>query len=327
MEISLNGSLRRLALALAFGASALGAGAAEFPTKGIRIVVTSAAGAALDTTTRRAAELMSQNLGQPVVVENVVGAGGLIGIRQVLKNSPADGYTLVTASNTMALAPSFSKEPGYDPAKDFIGVGDMVTAPYLLVGPVSQPARTLADLIAAAKAKPNEIMVANGGKGTSTHLPVLMFAQQAGIQVTNVPYRGNAGAYADLIGGRLNALFDAGATSGPMIADGKLRAFGVSSAKRMAAFPNIPTLAEQGLPNFDFKSYLGMFAPAGTPPVVVKRLHDALRLATSSEAMREMFRKGGAEPGIMTPEQFTEFVRQDAARAAKLTVELGVEKD
>ncbi|HSV79571.1 MAG TPA: tripartite tricarboxylate transporter substrate binding protein [Ramlibacter sp.] len=324
MKIGLKKTLRGVALAIAAGTVVFAA--AAFPTKPIHILVTSAAGGNLDVLARVIGEQMSQALGQPVIVENVTGAGGLLAIRQVAK-SPADGHVLLAASNTVALAPAFKKDPGYDLAKDLVGVGDMQSVTYILVGPASEPSRTAADFIAAAKAKPGTLAFGNGGLGTSTHIPALMFAQQAGINVVHVPYKGNALALPDLIGGRLHALWDAPGAVLSMTREGKLRAFGVSTAKRDPRFPEIPSLAEQGLPDFDFKAYLGILAPAATPKDVVRKLNDAMRAAMNTPKLREWYTKSGSSPGTMTADEFTDFVRRDAERSIKLGQELGVEKE
>lgn len=325
MDIRLRKTLRNLAALVTASTLAFTAGA--FPTKPIRILVTSAAGANLDVLTRLLGEQMSKTLGQTVIVENVTGAGGLIALRQVSRQAAADGYTLVAASNTVVLLPAFKKDPGYDPVKDLVGIGDMQTVAYLLVGPAGQPQKTLAELIAAAKANPGALSFANGGIGTSTHLPALMLAQQAGIEVAHVPYRGNANALPDVVGGRTNALWDAAGTSMPMVKEGKLRVYGVSSKQRIPQYPDLPTMAEQGLPNYDFKAYLGILAPAGTPAGVVKLLNEALRAATKSEAMRDFYQKSGSQPGTMTAEEFTAFIKRDAVDAAKIVSDLKIEKD
>ncbi len=318
-------NLRRILLAASLGALAFSASA--FPTKPIRILVTSGAGANLDVLTRALGEQMSKTLGQPIVVENVTGAGGLVALRRIAKQTPADGYTLVAASNTVVLLPAFNKEPGYDPVKDLTAIGDMQTVPYILVGPADKPEKTLAELLAAAKAKPSALALANGGIGTSTHLPALMLAQQAGVTFTHVGYKGNAAAIPDVVGSRVNGLFDAGVTAIPLIKDGKLRAYGVTTAKRVSHFPQIPTLAEQGLPGYDFKAFMGLFGPAGMPKDVVARLHEALRTASRTDALREMFNRSGSEAGTQTPEEFAGFIQRDAASAAKIVADFGIAKE
>lgn len=318
-------SLRNVLAATAI--SGLAVAASAFPTKPIRILVTSAAGANLDVLTRSMAEQMSKTLGQPIVVENVTGAGGLLALRRIAKQTPADGYTLVAASNTVVLLPAFKLDPGYDPVKDLAAIGEMQVVPYILVGPAAQPEKNVAELIASAKAKPGQVSFANGGMGTSTHLPALMFAQQAGVALTHVPYKGNAAAIPDVVGGRVNGLFDAGVTALPLIKEGKLRAYGVTTAKRVSHFPQIPTLAEQGLPNYDFQAFLALFAPAGTPKDVVARLHEAMRAASKTPAMRDYFTRSGSEPGTMSQEEFAAFIRRETVAATKVVADFGIPKD
>ncbi|MFT3814874.1 MAG: tripartite tricarboxylate transporter substrate binding protein [Acidovorax sp.] len=298
----------------------------SYPSHPIRIVVHSAAGALLDVTTRVVAQKMAEDLGQPVIIDNRAGADGLVGIRYA-KSVPADGYTLLAASNTVAQLPAFRKAPGYDLDKDFTGIGMMNRAPLLLVGTPSQPDRTLAALIASAKAKPGQLIMAHAGKGTSTHMAAALFFQQTGAKFLDVPYKGNAAAIPDVVGGRVNAIFDGGNSSGPLIKEGKLRAFGITSASRSAAFPEIPTLAEQGLPQYSFYVYLGLLAPAGTPKDVVQRLSKALQAALASDAVKERLRSDGAEAGSMSPDEFTKFLKEDAARTQKVVADLGYAKE
>lgn len=308
-------------------ASAAAAMAADpFPSKPVRIVVNSSAGALLDAMTRAVAEKIADNLGKPVIVENRPGADGLIGIRYV-KGMPADGYTLLSSANTVALAPALKLEPGYDILKDFAGIGMTLRAPLLMVGPPSQPAKTLAEFIARAKANPDAMTYASAGVGTSTHMAAALFIHQAGIKMLHVPYKGNAAAMPDLLGGRVNTLFDGGNTSGPYIKERKLRAFGITSSERSAAFPDIPTLAEQGLPNYSFVLYHGLVVPADTPKEVVQRLSQALRSALANETVREIFSRNGAQTGNTSPDEFTEFLKQDYLRTVKVVSDLGLTKE
>lgn len=313
--------------ATVFVATATTAAAADsYPSRPIRIIVNSGAGGLLDVVVRLVAQHMGEELGQSIVVENRTGADGLIGIR-VVKSAPADGYTLLASANTVAQAPAFKGDVGYSPVKDFVGIGMVDQAPMIMVGPAAQRARTLAEFIAEAKANPKSLSVASGGVGTSTHMAAALFMQQAGIQLLHVPYKGNAGALPDVMGGRVHAIFDGANTSGPAIREGRLRAFGITSPKRSPAFPAIPTLAEQGLPNYSFYAWHGLLAPAGTPQEVVKRLNQALQRALSDESVRARLRSDGAEPGAMTSEEFTEFVRQDAMRTMKVVSELQLPKE
>lgn len=297
-----------------------------YPARPVRIIVNSAPGALLDVTTRAVAQQMADNLGQPVVVENMAGAAGMLGIRYVKTQKP-DGYTILATANTLALAQATKLEPGYDLARDFTGIGMMNKAPLIMVGFSAQPDKTLPQLIAHAKASPGSMSYATAGIGTSTHMAAALFVHQAGIKMLHVPYKGNAGAMPDVLGGRVNMIFDGANSSGPYVQDGKLRAFAVSSPKRLPAFPDIPTLAEQGLPNYSFHVYMGLTAPAGTPTPVVMRLAKALKAAQASDAVRERFRKDSAEAGNMSPEAFTEFLRQDLQRNIKVVADLGIPKE
>lgn len=313
--------------ATVFIATATTAAAADpYPSRPIRIIVNSGAGGLLDVAVRLVAQHMGEELGQSIVVENRTGADGLIGIRAV-KIAPADGYTLLASANTVAQAPAFKADVGYSPVKDFVGIGMVDQAPMIMVGPATQRAKTLAEFIAEAKASPKSLSVASGGVGTSTHMAAALFMHQAGIQLLHVPYKGNAAALPDVMGGRVHAIFDGGNTSGPAIREGKLRAFGITSPKRSQAFPSIPTLAELGLPNYSFYAWHGLLAPSGTPPEVVKRLNQALQRALSDETVRARLRRDGAEPGTMHAEEFTEFVRQDAMRTMKVVSELQLPKE
>jgi tripartite-type tricarboxylate transporter receptor subunit TctC len=306
--------------------SALAALADGYPSRPIRIVVHSSPGALLDVTTRAVAQEMAKDLGQPIVIENKPGADGALGIRAV-KSAAADGYTLLAAANTVAQLPAFKKEPGYDLARDFTGIGMMNRAPLILVGAPGQPSKTLAELIAQARTQPGQLVMAHAGKGTSVHMASALFFQQSGTHFLDVPYKGAAAALPDVVGGRANVLFDGANSSGPLVREGKLRAFGITSASRSPAYPEIPTLAEQGLPHYSFYVYLGLLAPTGVPPEVVPRLAKALRTALASDSVRERFRSDSAEAGAMSPEQFTQFLRDDAARTLKVAADLGYAKE
>lgn len=319
--------LHRLCGAIIMALAAAPTFAADaYPARPLRIIVNSAPGALLDVTTRAVAHQMAENLGQPVVVENMAGAAGVLGIRHVKAQKP-DGYTILATANTLALAQATKLEPGYDLARDFIGIGMMNKAPLLMVGFSAQPDKTLPQLIAHAKASPGAMSYATAGIGTSTHMAAALFMHQASIKMLHVPYKGNAGAMPDVLGGRVNMIFDGANSSGPYIQDGKLRAFAVSSPKRLPAFPEIPTLAEQGLPDYSFYVYMGLAAPAGTPTSVVMRLAKALKAAQASEAVRERLRRDSAEAGNMSPEEFTAFLRQDLQRYIKVVADLSIPKE
>jgi len=324
---AMNLLLKYLVCCLVVAASAIAGvamAAVSFPTKPIRIVVYVSPGSVLDVSARVVAEKMGEHLGQPVVVENMGGGSGLVGIRSI-KNAPADGYTLLTATNTLAQAPVLNADPGYE-LKDFTAIGSMSRYPLVMVGSPDQASKNLSEFIARAKANPDGMSFASGGLGTSTFLAASMFLHQAGIKMLHVPYKGTAAAMPDVLGGRVNMVFDGESSAGPQIRQGKLRAFGISSLNRSKGLPDVPTLAEQGLPNYSFIVYSGLVVRAGTPKEVVQRLSEALKVAVSSEAVRERLRKDGAEAWLLSPEAFDEFMRQDSQRIAKLATEMGMQK-
>lgn len=316
-------SLVAAMVALAGATSAVAAD--PFPTKTIRIIVHSSPGGLLDAHTRLIAQKMGEKLGQSVVIDNRAGAGGLLGIRAV-KAAPADGYTLLSAASTVASAQSLFQDPGYDVVKDFSGIGGMTRSPFLLVAGGNQPGNTLADLIAQAKAKPGSVSYGSAGSGSSTHLPMALFAQQAGLDLMHVPYKGNSAVWPDLISGRVGLLFEGIAGATPMIRDGRMKTFGVASFKRLDTLPDVPTIAEQGFPNFSAYVWFGLLAPAGTPKDVVQKLSDALRSVLTSEDVKERLRAEGAEPMVMPPAEFNQFLKNEAGAMAKLISSLGIPK-
>lgn len=320
-------TLRCLAAAVLAAATASSALASDpFPSRPIRIVVNSSAGALLDVTVRAVAQKMSETLGQPIVIDNRPGADGQLGIRYA-KTVPADGYTILATANTIAQLPALKLDPGYDLVKDFVGIGMMTRAPLILVSSTTLPDKTLAEFIARAKANPNTMNFATAGVGTSTHMAAALFLHQTGLKMAHVPYKGNAAAMPDVIAGRVNAIFDGANSSAPNIKAGKLRAFGVSTAKRVASLPDIPTLAEQGLPNYNFSVYLGLVAPSGVPKDIVSKLSQALRTALNSDTAQERIRKDGGEAGTLFADEFTDFLRQDMLRSVQVANDLGIPKE
>ncbi|HSV79405.1 MAG TPA: tripartite tricarboxylate transporter substrate binding protein [Ramlibacter sp.] len=311
---------RFLCCCLALMATANVSAADPFPNRPIRIIIPFAPGGLIDVNTRWVAERMANRLGQPVIVENRPGGEGLIGIRAA-KSAPADGYTLLAVSSAFSQALALKQEPGYE-AKDFVAVGGTSDAPMLMVGPVSQPDTTLAQLLARAKANPETVSFGSGGIGTATWLTATLMAHTAGVKLLHVPYKGSAVARPDLLAGRLNLMFDTPGSLLPHVRDGQLRIFGVSTATRLSTLPDIPTLAEQGVTNFSYTVYVGLLAPAGTPKDVVNRLDQTLRAVVSSDAYRERCRADGCEPTPASAEQFADRIRQDTQKVAKLLSDL-----
>lgn len=296
-----------------------------FPTRPIRIIVTSAPGGLLDTTTRIVAQKMGEKLGQSVVVENHAGAGGLVAIREV-KNAHADGYTLLATPKTVLIQQVLSLNSGYDVEKDFAAIGPMTRAPLLLVVAGDGQDRTLADLLARVKANPGKVTYGSAGTGTATHLGAASFAQSAGVNMLHVPYKGNPAAWPDVISGRVTVLFEPYGSGSSMIQSGKMRALGIASSTRLADLPEVPTFAEQGVPGVDADTWFALLAPSGTPKDVVQGLAGALRSALTSAELKERTRKEGQEVMLMSPEDFNRFAKEQLTTISRLVADLGLEK-
>jgi tripartite-type tricarboxylate transporter receptor subunit TctC len=311
-------------LGLALAASAA-CGADAFPSRPVRIVVNTAPGGLTDITTRLVAQKMGEKLGQTVIVENKAGADGLLGIRYV-KGQPADGYTLLGTAGTIAIQPAVKEDPGYDLVKDFTGVGPMVRTPLLLLEAASQPDKTLADFMTRAKANPNKLSYASAGVGTTTHLGAALFLQQAKLQLLHVPYKGNGAAMTDVMAGRVNMIFEAYGSSVGKVKAGQLKALGITSSKRLPSLPDVPTIAEQGVPGYSYYLWLGIVAPAGTPKDIVAKLSDALQFALNSNEVKERIREDGTEAMVQSPEEYNEFLKRDVAQMNKFVTGLGIPK-
>ncbi|MBC7710747.1 MAG: tripartite tricarboxylate transporter substrate binding protein [Rhizobacter sp.] len=310
-------------LMLAAAASAQG----SYPNKPIRLVVPFPAGGSVDVTSRALAQKLSEQLGQPVIVDNRPGAGGNIGMDVVAK-SPADGYTLgMGALSTHAVNPAlFSKMP-YDAVKDFAPISLLVVTPNVLVtNPVALPAVDVASIVASAKAS-GKVNCASGSNGSAGHLACELFKLQTGAPITHVPYKGGGPAMTDLLGGQVQMMFDNMASSLPQIKAGKLKAFAVTTPKRSALAPELPTMAEAGIKDFDVFTWWGLFAPAGTPPELVKRLSVEVGKALAAPDLREKWLASGAEPAASTPEEFSAFIGKELPKYARIVKETGAKVD
>ena len=310
-----------LAATVVFGASSAQAQAtAAFPTKPVRLVVPYPPGGPLDIAARALAERVKDTLGT-VIVENRAGAGGNIGVDYVAKQ-PADGYTLVIgAVATHAINPwLFSKLP-YDPIKDFAPVTLIAQVPNVLVMPPETAARlgvnSVADLVAYARRNPGRLNYASGGNGSGGHMAGELLKSMAKISIVHIPYAGAAPAQLGLLAGQTELMFDNLASAAPQIRNGKLRAFAVTTSQRAAGFAELPTMAEVGgkeLAGFNISTWLGVFAPAGTPIAVVNQLNGALRAALVTPEMRERLARMGAEPAPNSPQEFATFVQRELAK-------------
>jgi tripartite-type tricarboxylate transporter receptor subunit TctC len=320
-------AIRRASLAIAALAFAGAALAQAWPSKSIKIIVPYPPGGTSDILARSVGQKMSEQYGQPVLVENKPGATGNIGADFVAK-SPPDGYTLMLADiGSLAIAPSVVPTLPFDPVKDFAPVAMVAYSPHLLVVHPSVPVKDAKELIALGKSKPDSLNFAVSGIGGANHLAGIDFAQRAGIKWTYIPYKGGAQALTDMVGGQSQVMFNGMLATYPFVKDGKLKVLAISSAKRFNAAPDIPTVAESGMPGFETGSWQGIVAPAGTPPEVVRKLHATVMGILNTAEMKDRLDKAGAEVLPMSPEQFGQFIRSEKDRWAKVAKESGAKFD
>jgi tripartite-type tricarboxylate transporter receptor subunit TctC len=300
------------------------AAAQGYPNKPIRLVVTFPSGGAPDILARLLSE--RSQLGQPIVVDNKPGAGGNIGSDFVAK-SPADGYTLVmgTVGTHSINGALYSKMP-YDMVKDFTPVGHVASAPNLLVVTNDLPVKTVAELIAYMKANPNKLSFGSPGIGTSVHVSGELFKSLTGTQMTHVPYKGRQFAIPDLVGGQIQLMFDNMPSALPMAKEGKIRALAQTTAKRSAAAPDVPTVAET-VPGFEATTWFAMFAPAGTPREVVTRVNAEMQRVFALPDVAERLKSLGLEPWISTPEELARYQASEITKWAKVVKESGARAD
>ncbi len=320
-------NVQRWILGVLLCALAPGAFAQAFPNHAIRLVVPFPAGGTTDILARDVAKQLTETLGQAVVVDNRPGAGGNIGADIVAKAAP-DGYTLLMGTvGTHAINPSLYAKMPYDHVKDFTPVVLVAGVPNVLVVNPSVPVNTVADLIKLAKAKPGSINFASSGSGTSIHLSGELFKTMAGVDMTHVPYKGSSPALTDLMGGQVQIMFDNLPSSLPLIKSGKLRAVAVTSLKRAPALPDVPTIAESGLPGFEASSWFGILAPAGTPAPIVARLNAEVNKWLQSPQAKQQLLTQGAEPAGGPPETFVAHIRAETEKWAKVVKASGAKAD
>jgi tripartite-type tricarboxylate transporter receptor subunit TctC len=301
--------------------------AQSWPNKPIRLVVPFSAGGNTDIVARLFAQELSKTLGQPVVVENKPGASGNIGADAVAK-SPPDGYTLVMGTvGTHAINASLYKKMPYDAIKDFAPVTLLASVPNVLVVPVSLPVKSVKELVAYGKANPGKLSFASSGVGTSIHLSGEMFRTTTGIDMTHIAYKGSAPAVTDLIAAQVQLMFDNLPTSLQYVKAGKLRALAVTTAKRIEALPDVPTMIESGFPGFETGSWFGVFAPAATPKDIIARLNTELLKIAQTPEMQQKLLQSGAEPVGKGSEEFTAYVRSETTKWAKVVKDSGATAD
>ena len=307
----------RIVVAAALALCANLASGQGFPNRPVKIIVPFTAGSATDILARTIGQKLSETWGQPVIVENRAGAGGTIGAGIVAK-SPPDGYTLMVHSSAHAVNASMYPVLPYDTVKDFVELATLGGQPNVLVVAPSAGFKTTADLVAAAKKTPGALNYGSAGVGSGTHINAEKFKIVAGIDAVHIPYKGTPEAIADTMTGRVTYFFSPISAALPNIREGKLVALGVSTAKRSSALPNVPTIAEGGLPGFDYNLWVGLWAPAGTPQDIVDKINADVAKVLATPDVRERLAALGAEPMVMTPAEFRKFMRDEMDDSAKV---------
>lgn len=298
----------------------------EFPNKPIRIVVGFPAGQGTDTIVRQLTPKLQAAIGQPLIVDNKPGAGGILG-QQFVAGAPADGYTILfTSAGPMAVNPGVYEKLPYDPVKDYVALAAVINVPLVLVANVDLPAKNVKELMAMAKAKPNEVNFASSGNGVTNHLAMEMLANAGGVKMTHVPYKGSPPALTDLMGGRVAVMFDTPVSVLPFIKSGKLKAIAVSGATRIAALPDVPTVAET-FPGFSAVSWMGFVAPAKTPAPIVAKLSEAIIKVSAMPETKAYFLAQGVEPMSMTSPEFAGFIKSEVTKWGKAAKIAGAKVD
>ena len=295
-----------------------------FPQRPVRIIVPYPPGSGTDIVARILGQKLSEGWGQQVIVDNRPGAGAIIGVDAVAKAAP-DGYTIgIADTGPLAINPALYAKLPYHPVRDFAPVTVVATLPFMLVVHPSVPARNVAELVALAKAKPGQINYASVGNGSAVHLATELFKSRAGIDLTHIPYKGSAPALQGLLAGEASVMFVNLLSAMPLVKAGKLRALAAAPAARIGALPDLPTIAEAGVPDYAFEAWFGIVAPAGTPKPVVDRLNQELRRVIALPEVRDLLvNKGGFEPVGSTVESFTSLIPAEMERWGKLVRETG----
>jgi tripartite-type tricarboxylate transporter receptor subunit TctC len=297
---------------------------ASYPDRPVTMVVTFTAGGASDVLARAVAAAMSRGLGKAVAVENRAGAGGHIGAESVAHATP-DGYTILFGTNgTLGIGPALYKNLRYDPARDLVPIGILHKLPLMLIVNPSVPAKNLRELIAYARANPGKLTFASAGVGTASHLAGELFKEQAKIDILHVPYKGDGATFPDLLARRVSMMMETMTTALPMVKNGSMRAIGVTVKQRSPSAPDIPTLAESGLPDFDVSAWTGLFAPAGTPPAIIARLNAETVNITHDKSYVSLIQSMGTDVASSTPEAFGKFVHDDVARWTEVIQRAGI---
>lgn len=321
----MSNALKALLAVVAF--AAVGATHAQaYPDRPIKLIITYPAGGSTDTVGRVVGGKLAEVLGQPVVIDNKGGASGTLGA-SIAAKSPADGYTLMLAAGAHALAESVIANLQYSLARDFVPVALVAQSGYLLVANPSVPANSVSELVALAKSRPGKLNFASTGVGSTPHLAMALFNSLTDTTMANIPYKGDTPAIADLIGGQVDVGFVGTSSVSPHVASGKLKALAVSTEKRTAAAPQLPTVAEAGVKGYEFSTWWGIVAPAGTPRAVIALLNKEFNAGLASPELRKLLNSRGADVAGGTPEAFAKVIRADFAKWAKVVKESGAKVD
>jgi tripartite-type tricarboxylate transporter receptor subunit TctC len=300
--------------------------AQSYPARPVKIIVPFAAGGPADNYARFMAQRLQESLGQSFVVDNKPGGGSVIGT-DVAAKAPADGYTLLMMSNTHTVNETLLPNKPFALMRDFIAVAPINYSDLVLVANPSLPDAKLADLIKHAKAQPGKINYASSGPGTPYHMAGELFKSMAGIYLVHIPYKGSSGARTDVIGGQVELMFDAVTTMTEQVRAGKVKALATTGKTRSAVMPDVPTMAEAGVPGYEATIWLGLMAPKGTPKEVVARLNEAVSKISSQADVKQLWTKQGAVPMVMSPEVFDKYTRDDIAKWEKVIKTAGIKAD
>lgn len=313
---------------LASGLCVAGAGVAQtFPSKPLRIVVPATAGGNLDNVTRNVAQKLSEQLGQPVIVENRPGGSYMVAVDFVAK-APPDGYTYLSVADSFLYTPAIVRTARYDPLKDFAGVSMIARVPQILVVNPSLPVNSVQELIELAKRRPGELTYGSSGVGSTGHIAAELFSMQAGIKMTHVPYKGNAPALTDVMGGQISLLFDTISTSTPHAKAGRVKALGVTSPKRSPLLPDVPTVSESGLPGYEAAIFNAIVARAATPREILTRMNGEIRKVVQQQDIRSRLLAQGVELAASeSHEQFTAFMKSQAEKYAQVVKMANIRAD
>lgn len=306
--------------------AALPAWSQSYPSHPVRIIVPFAAGGPADIYARFVGQRLQEALGQAFVVEDRPGGGSVVGTDAVAKSAP-DGYTLLMMSNTHTVNESLISNKPFQLLRDFLPVAPVNYSDLVLVVHPSVPANTLKELIALAKSKPHVLNYASSGPGTPYHMAGELFKAMAGLDIVHVPYKGSSGARTDILGGQVQMMFDAITTMAPNVRAGKLKALGTTGKVRSPVLPEVPTIAEAGVPGYEAVIWLGIMAPAGTPKPIVERLNAEIRKIVHSPEIKEAWAKQGAAPMSMSTEEFGQYLREDIAKWANIVKISGAKVD